>query len=77
MSRALRRSGRIFAVAVMSYAVLRAVVEIVTIRWTNPASYRADWGGPTLAGVLLVHCAPGVVSALILAMMWHRRTRAS
>lgn len=41
------------------YLVVRAVAEPFVIDMTDPATYRSDWGGPSLAGVLLVHCGPG------------------
>ena len=38
------------------------------IDMSNPVAYRNDWGGPSLFGVLLVHCGPGVVAAVAIAM---------
>ena len=49
------------------YLVLRALVEPFVIDVTDPATYDRDWGGPSLAGVLAVHCLPGLV-ALVLAV---------
>ncbi|MEU8241162.1 hypothetical protein AB0C07_23205 [Actinoplanes missouriensis] len=46
----------------------RAVAEPFLIDVGDPASYRGDWGGPSLAGVLLAHCGPGVVAAVLLAV---------
>jgi hypothetical protein len=41
---------------------------------SNPDTYRLDWGGPSLPGVLLVHCGPGVISlALMVAAIRRRR----
>jgi hypothetical protein len=40
----------------------RAIVELFVIDTSNPASYRQDWGGPGLVGVLLVHCGPGILA---------------
>lgn len=44
------------------YCVTRAGLEFAWIDWGDPASYAQDWGGPSLAGVLLVHCGPGAVA---------------
>ena len=54
-----------------TYLVVRAVVELVTIDYGDPSSYRDDWGGPSLVGVLAVHCLPGVIA--LLAMIWGLR----
>jgi hypothetical protein len=44
-----------------AYLVGRGIVELFTIHYADPASYAADWGGPSLAGVLAVHTGPAVV----------------
>lgn len=49
-----------FAVLLAAYLVGRAGVELVTIHYDDAASYRADWGGPSLVGVLAVHAGPGL-----------------
>ena len=54
-----------------TYLVVRAVVELVTIDYGDPSSYRDDWGGPSLLGVLAVHCLPGAIA--LLAMIWGLR----
>jgi hypothetical protein len=56
------------------YLVVRALVELVTIDYGDPASYEEDWGGPSLAGVLAVHCLPGAL-ALVLMIWGARRVR--
>jgi hypothetical protein len=43
------------------YLTGRAVAEFFVIHWSDPASYRNDWGGPSLAGALAVHCLPGLI----------------
>jgi hypothetical protein len=42
------------------FFLVRAIAELVVIDFFDPATYRDDWGGPSLAGVLLVHCGPGL-----------------
>jgi hypothetical protein len=64
----MKIAGIVIAYVVGTYLVVRSIVELVTIDYGNPASYENDWGGPSLAGVLAVHCLPGVV-ALVL-MLW-------
>jgi hypothetical protein len=39
----------------------------------DPSTYRNDWGGPSLLGVLLVHCGPGLVAAVGIVMVLIRR----
>lgn len=59
------------------YLTLRAAIEPFLIDYGNPADYAADWGGPSLLGVLAVHMVPGIVSAVLLARWWrHRAARA-
>jgi hypothetical protein len=55
------------------YLTVRAVAELFIIHWGNPASYRNDWGGPSLAGVLAVHCIPGLILPGYLAWRRYRR----
>ena len=67
-----------FGVLLGLYLIGRAVAEPFVIDMTDPASYRHDWGGPSLIGVLAVHCGPGIISALLigrgLRSWWRRRT---
>ena len=61
------------------YLVARAAIELVVIDMSDPASYRLDCGGPSLAGVLTVHCGPGVVAAALMIWglgRWSRSRRA-
>ncbi len=53
-----------------TYFVVRAIAELVTIDYGDPASYAIDWSGPSLC-VLGVHCLPGVVSLVL--MIWGAR----
>jgi hypothetical protein len=50
-----------------------------TIEYGDSSSYEDDWGGPTLIGVLAVHCLPGVIALAL--MFWgvrrFRRTTAT
>jgi hypothetical protein len=41
---------------------------------SDPATYRNDWGGPSLIGVLLVHMGPGGIAAVVIAMLLIRRS---
>ena len=64
--------GLVFAV----FLVVRAVVELITFHYSDPSSYEHDWGGPSMVGVLLVHCLPGMFAA-VAVLLWVRRSRAS
>jgi hypothetical protein len=70
--RPLRLLGLVLLVALGTFLVARAVVEVVAVDPGNPSTYRDDWGGPTYAGVLLVHAGPGVVVALVAWLLWRR-----
>src|SRR5262245_25840612 len=76
----VRSSEMKVAAAVLAYLigvfpVIRAVVELATIHYSDPPSYERDWGGPTLIGVLAVHCLPGVVALAVMAWSIARRGR--
>jgi hypothetical protein len=45
------------------FLIVRAVVEPFVIDFHDPATFHLDWGGPSLPGVLAVHCGPGIVAA--------------
>jgi hypothetical protein len=56
------------------YLVGRGIAELFTIRYSDPASYAGDWGGPSLAGVLAVHSGPALVIIAATAWrLWRRR----
>ena len=58
------------------YLVGRGVAEFFIVRYGDPASYRRDWGGPSLAGVFAVHSGPAVVIVAGAAVvLWRRRRR--
>jgi hypothetical protein len=56
------------------YAVVRGGAELFLIDYGDPASYRQDWGGPSLPGVLAVHTGPGL-AVLVWAFARLRRLR--
>lgn len=58
-----------------AYLVGRGVAEFFTINYNDPASYRLDWGGPSLAGVLAVHAGPGLAILIAAAVYLWRRVR--
>jgi len=57
--RSVRKAATFVGLALDLYLIIRAVAEPFVIDMSNPATYRNDWGGPSLFGVLLVHCGPG------------------
>ena len=71
----MRKVGVVAAFILGLYLIGRAVVEVVLIDYGNPDSYRLDWGGPSLVGVLAVHSGPGVIAAVL--MVWWLRRRAA
>jgi hypothetical protein len=76
MRRALRFLGWAVLLLVGFFLVARAVVEVVSVDPGRPATYRDDWGGPTYAGVLLVHAGPGLLVLGVTALLlWRRRGR--
>jgi hypothetical protein len=75
VKRALFVLGTSLAWILGLYLVVRAVAEPFVIDTSDPASYQRDWGGPTLAGVLVVHIVPGIAAvAAMVAVLLRRRT---
>ena len=60
-------------VIVGSFFIARAVVELFTIDYSDPSSYADDWGGPSLAGVLLVHCGLGLIAGIWIGVFLWRQ----
>jgi hypothetical protein len=49
------------------------VVEPFVIDVSDPATYAKDWDGPSLAGVLVVHCGLGVLALVAMGAVVLRR----
>lgn len=73
----MKRIALVLGVVVGLYLTGRAVAEFFVIHCGNAASYRNDWGGPSLAGVLAVHCLPGLILPGCLAWRGSRSRRLS
>lgn len=56
-----------------AYLVVRAIAELFVIDLSDPATYRSDWGGPSLIGVLAVHMIPGLLAAVLMLLALRRR----
>jgi hypothetical protein len=56
------------------YLVVRGMAEPFLIDINDPDSYRSDWGGPSLIGVLAVHSGPALV-IVTAAVVWFVRRR--
>jgi hypothetical protein len=56
------------------YLVVRGIAELFLIDINDPDSYRSDWGGPSLIGVLAVHSGPALV-VVTAAVVWFVRRR--
>lgn len=65
--------GRVLGLIVGLYLIARAMVEPFVIDMSDPATYRNDWGGPSLFGVLAVHCGPGLLAAAAIIVTLVRR----
>ena len=69
----MRRIAIAVGVIVGIFFIVRAVVELFTIDYSDPSSYADDWGGPSLAGVLLVHCGLGLIATIWIGVFLGRR----
>lgn len=63
--------GTVFGV----FLIVRGIAEPFVIDMSDPATYRNDWGGPGLIGVLAVHCGPGLISAVLMGSALRRSFR--
>ena len=68
----IRRTALLAGAVLAVYLIGRGIVELFVIHYGDPSSYKNDWGGPSLAGVLAVHTGPAV---LILGALFVRRLR--
>jgi hypothetical protein len=71
----MKAIGIVLAYLVGAFLVVRAIVELVTLDYGDAASYENDWGGPSLIGVLAVHCLPGIIAAVLMIMGARRLLR--
>jgi hypothetical protein len=69
----VRKAAVALGLALGLFLIIRAVAEPFVIDLSDPATYRNDWGGPSLFGVLLVHCGPGLVAAVAIVTALIRR----
>jgi hypothetical protein len=60
-----------------AFLVVRGLAEAFVIDLGNPESYRSDWGGPSVVGVLAVHTGPAVVVLAWVGVRLVRRHRFS
>jgi hypothetical protein len=74
-SRVLRACAWTVGFVLGAYLVGRGVAELIMVRYNDPASYRLNWGGPSLAGVLAVHAGPGLAVLVAAAVYFWRRMR--
>ncbi len=71
-----RFSGAAAGGLLAAYLVVRGFVEFFVINYSRPESYRENWGGPSLAGVLAVHSGPGLAILIFAGMYLYRWRRA-
>lgn len=69
----MKRAARVVLWVLGGFLVLRAAMEPFVVDVSDPDSYRHDWGGPSLAGVLAVHVLPGVLAAVLMVVALRRR----
>ena len=72
----MKRIGIVLLWILGIYLIGRAIIEPFVIDMRDPSSYHLDWGGPHLAGVLAVHCGPGIIAAILMARSLIRRRHA-
>lgn len=73
--RLMKRIATVLGILLGSYLIVRAIAEPFVIDMSDPVTYRDDWGGPSLAGVLAVHMGPGLIAATVMSWALARRVR--
>jgi len=68
----MRRALLILGAVVAAFLIVRAIVEVLTLHYSDPSSYEHDWGGPSVIGVLAVHTLPGVIAAVVVVIVIRR-----
>lgn len=73
----IRRTALLAGAVLAVYLVVRGIAELFVIDYGDPSSYKNDWGGPSLAGVLAVHSGPAllIIGALSVRMLRHRNSK--
>jgi hypothetical protein len=71
----IRRTALIVSAVLAVFLVARGIGELFAIHYSDPASYRKDWGGPSLAGVLAVHTGPALLVIGAAIVWWRRRSK--
>jgi hypothetical protein len=71
-----RLSGAAAGGLLAAYLVARGIAEFFVINYSRPESYRENWGGPSLAGVLAVHSGPGLAILTFAGVYLYRWRRA-
>ena len=72
----MKRIGTVLLWIIGVYLIGRALIEPFVVDVTDPSTYHLDWGGPHLAGVLAVHCGPGLLAAILIVRSLTRRRHA-
>ena len=72
----LRFTAVIVAGLLAVYLVVRGIVEFFVIDYSRPETYHDLWGGPSLAGVLVVHSGPGLAILIFAGVYLYRWRRA-
>ena len=68
----MRQTLLILGAVVAAFLIVRAIVEVLTLHYSDPSSYEHDWGGPSVIGVLAVHTLPGVIAAVVVVIVIRR-----
>jgi hypothetical protein len=70
-----RRTVQLSLAVLAVFLVMRGIGELFVIDFHDPSSYKKDWGGPSLAGVLAVHSGPALLIIAASIAWWRRRPR--
>jgi hypothetical protein len=68
----VKKLAMVLGMVLGAYLIVRGIAEPFVIDMSDPATYRNDWGGPSLTGVLAVHCGPGLISGALMGAALRR-----
>ena len=69
----MRRGVAVLGAVLGVFLIVRAIAEPFVIDMSDPATYRDDWCGPNLAGVLAVYMLPELIAAAVFVWAVVRR----
>jgi hypothetical protein len=68
MNKTLKKIALVIGYLLGIFLIFRTIAEPFVIDLGNPETYKHDWGGPMLVGVLAVHMLPGILALVLIVI---------